>query len=626
MYFSSSNGEFSVTVIDILPLDITEFSLPASVESCEGNGDTVQPTLISGNSNGTWSISGGGVIDSSTGTIDVEASGSGTFTVTFSPNSPCPALSSQDIEISMGSSPSIGVFCSSSLNEVYFNWSAIEGVANYEISYSINGGNPIFSTTNGTDFVVSGLLPGDFVTITVEAAGEGICGGSIIESSSCNVSECPPVVIEFIDLDSFYCSDIASFELIATPAGGIFSGNGVENNATFNPALAGVGIHTLQYEYTDFNGCSYSTNATIEVVEPLEAVTIDCSNSDTDMVSFNWSEAIGYDFEVNYTVNGENPTTSIQSDNFFEVNNLNPQDEVEISVTILNDGVCGNSEMVSQFCMAAACEPIAVSIDNLADLYCSNEEAITLAANIEGGIFYVNAVAATVFDPAILGEGIHLVEYVLEQGNCVYSTEMMVEVENPLEAVLVECSAVTESSISFNWNEAANATEYQVILSGAISDVFTQTETTYTVENLAAGETVTIEVVVIGEVECANSPAAMATCSTLLVEEVECMDEAELNQLLTFPTAFSPNEDGVNDSFHPVFPYSFSDYELIVYNRWGQQVFGSRDVDAAWNGISLNSFKKAALGVYVWHLKAVVVNDCGEEMSVERKGNVTLVR
>jgi len=70
--------------------------------------------------------------------------------------------------------------------------------------------------------------------------------------------------------------------LEATPAGGTWSGAGVDGDA-FDPAVAGAGTHTLTYSYTDGNGCSNS--ATIDVtLNPLPVVTATdpgplCSNA-----------------------------------------------------------------------------------------------------------------------------------------------------------------------------------------------------------------------------------------------------------------------------------------------------------------------------------------------------------
>ena len=48
------------------------------------------------------------------------------------------------------------------------------------------------------------------------------------------------------------------------PSGGIFSGPGV-SGTNFNASVAGVGEHTITYNYTDFNGCSNTTTSNITV-------------------------------------------------------------------------------------------------------------------------------------------------------------------------------------------------------------------------------------------------------------------------------------------------------------------------------------------------------------------------
>ena len=40
-----------------------------------------------------------------------------------------------------------------------------------------------------------------------------------------------------------------------------------------------------------------------------------------------------------------------------------------------------------------------------------------------------------------------------------------------------------------------------------------------------------------------------------------------------FPNAFSPNDDNINDVFRPV-PSDVTDYELVIFNRWGKLIFG----------------------------------------------------
>jgi len=67
-------------------------------------------------------------------------------------------------------------------------------------------------------------------------------------------------------LPLYYTSAVVT--LTATPSGGTFSGTGVTGNQ-FDPYAAGLGVHTIQYTYTDTNGCVASATTDIEVIEPF---------------------------------------------------------------------------------------------------------------------------------------------------------------------------------------------------------------------------------------------------------------------------------------------------------------------------------------------------------------------
>lgn len=81
-------------------------------------------------------------------------------------------------------------------------------------------------------------------------------------------------VVTFSSLDSV-CASAAAFDLTAGfPAGGVYSGNGVTNGVSFDPAAAGTGDHTLTYTYNDQNACTASAQQTIHV-KTLPAVSFD---------------------------------------------------------------------------------------------------------------------------------------------------------------------------------------------------------------------------------------------------------------------------------------------------------------------------------------------------------------
>lgn len=89
---------------------------------------------------------------------------------------------------------------------------------------------------------------------------------------------------------------------------------------------------------------------------------------------------------------------------------------------------------------------------------------------------------------------------------------------------------------------------------------------------------------------------------------------------LTMPSGFSPNGDGRNDIFRPALYGNIGQYQLEVFNAWGNLVFASRDPETGWDGAFKG--KQQAGGTYVW--MARYVNNKG--VLTVRRGVVTIVR
>jgi gliding motility-associated-like protein len=85
------------------------------------------------------------------------------------------------------------------------------------------------------------------------------------------------------------------------------------------------------------------------------------------------------------------------------------------------------------------------------------------------------------------------------------------------------------------------------------------------------------------------------------------------------PTGFSPNGDGANDVLY-VRGAAVETLSFKVYNRWGEKVFETDDINRGWDG----SFKgkQQEMEAYAWVLDATFVDGT----SVHRTGNVTLLR
>ena len=93
------------------------------------------------------------------------------------------------------------------------------------------------------------------------------------------------------------------------------------------------------------------------------------------------------------------------------------------------------------------------------------------------------------------------------------------------------------------------------------------------------------------------------------------------------PNSFTPNGDGINDGWKAEGIF-IVDFEIQVFNRWGEVVFESTDVDEVWQGNDQKGNHFVPSGVYTYQLRFKyfenqlgVVSDWSE-----RGGQVTLVR
>lgn len=85
------------------------------------------------------------------------------------------------------------------------------------------------------------------------------------------------------------------------------------------------------------------------------------------------------------------------------------------------------------------------------------------------------------------------------------------------------------------------------------------------------------------------------------------------------PTAFSPNKDGLNETFLPV-TLAVKDFEMKIYNRWGEHIFTTTNPAIGWDG----TYKgvESPLGVYAF----IVTFTDSENNSYQRTGTFHLMR
>ena len=113
-------------------------------------------------------------------------------------------------------------------------------------------------------------------------------------------------------------------------------------------------------------------------------------------------------------------------------------------------------------------------------------------------------------------------------------------------------------------------------------------------------------------------PFETTTYNVVLVDSNGCESEASVTvyvigvtqDQLIIPDAFSPNGDGLNDIFRVVTDQYYEEIEMIIYNRWGEQVH--REVgpqNHGWNGIYKGELQGVDSYTYMVRVKALDGNE-----------------
>ena len=94
---------------------------------------------------------------------------------------------------------------------------------------------------------------------------------------------------------------------------------------------------------------------------------------------------------------------------------------------------------------------------------------------------------------------------------------------------------------------------------------------------------------------------------------------------LTFPNAFTPDGDGVNDTFQPyvVCDLPIKNYRMTIYDRWGETVYETFEYQDYWDG-TINGFPMPT-DVFIFLVQYEIV-DGNENNQVNEIKDVTLIR
>jgi gliding motility-associated-like protein len=99
--------------------------------------------------------------------------------------------------------------------------------------------------------------------------------------------------------------------------------------------------------------------------------------------------------------------------------------------------------------------------------------------------------------------------------------------------------------------------------------------------------------------------------------------------LYILPNSFSPDGNGKNDIFHPIYPYrDIQRVDMRIFNRWGDPVFKTEDPEIGWNGKRDNAGPDSPEGVYFYVCKVFEIPSGPTEVAEPRtlNGFIHLIR
>ncbi|MFZ4784774.1 MAG: gliding motility-associated C-terminal domain-containing protein [Flavobacteriales bacterium] len=396
-FTSGSCSASSTITIDIWPTANPVITDPGLL--CLNNNTTID--LSASPAGGIWS--GDGITDETTGIFDPAVVGVGDFTVTYTVPNAC--LNSDTQLISISEVPEVNL--------------SDPGLLCFESAPINLTATPAGGTWSGTGVTAAGLFTPSEAGVGLETLTYTYTSGGCSSSSTITLDIWPTANPVITDPGLICLNNNTTIDLSASPAGGIWSGDGITDETTgiFDPAVVGVGDFTVTYTVpnaclnTDTQSITISEAPAVNLTDPgllcIESTPI---NLTADYAGGTWSgngitDANLGTFDPSTTGIGSSTVT-------YSVNDGCP---IEVDLTI---------DVVSS---------VDATITDIEPL-CESSAAVQLVAASAGGVWSGSGVSSTgLFTPSLAGTGDIEVTYTIS-GSCFGEDQSTIEVQ-PIPSV-----------------------------------------------------------------------------------------------------------------------------------------------------------------------------------------------
>lgn len=642
------------------PEPIAQFSFlpnaPCVGQSVQFNDLTAGNSVLSR----TWTFEGGNPATATVANPIVAFADNGTHNITLSvTNSAGTNTVTQTINVQQSTALLSGSTTINIGNSAILTLS-MSGTPPFIVSYTdgINSFVLPNINSNSYSFTVSPTITTTYSLSTMSSSGA--CIGAVSGTATVNVVPSgggTPLPIA-IDTVGAICRNASPFLLTANPEGGVFTGNGIANPTIglFDPQLAGIGTHAIVYSYLSPDGNTYST--TREIVVWGENIVTSGNRFICSGEAIQLQAQGGSNYQWLPDSNIEQPNTATPV--------VFPMTTTVYTVVSTDVNGCQSSAAVTVAVNPAPYFPTA----NNDTTFCQ-VSSVTLPltdvlplANYTYIWFPSNGVAEPDMpnSMATVSESTAYSLIITDENGCQAVRNITIRLGNP--AVQINPTTATlcadggallsvngNNLAQYAWSNGATTQSTAVHTAAQYAVTVTDTEGCTDSAAVAVSEAATISVRIAGSIIAegnnttllrtdppysqyvwsdgstdAQIVASVGAYSVTVSDANGCTGTASTTvryydpYTLSMPTAFSPNNDGINDEWYVGVPGDVC-VSYAVYNRWGQVVFDTADANVPiWNG------KRHGIpceqGVYV--VVARVAFADGEQ--VLRRSTITLLR
>ena len=192
---------------------------------------------------------------------------------------------------------------------------------------------------------------------------------------------------------------------ITTPAGGVFSGDGVDASGDFNPVVAGIGSHSITYAVGGVCPASQTKTVTVNELQPENIVVSSVPKQCKDGLKIDLMPFVNY-------AGGSFSGPGIEGSRYF-----NPA-TAAVGLNNITYTVGNSTCRVNKTFTIEVANSVAVSFSAISRICEAKEVNLNSHVSVSGGTFNGPGVTGNTFNSEAAGIGTHTVFYTISSGGC----------------------------------------------------------------------------------------------------------------------------------------------------------------------------------------------------------------